>query len=265
MNKMKLRNEKGQSLIIIAFGIITLIAFIGLAVDLGIAYVERIRIRRAADAAALAAAAELPLEGAAHIRALEFLEENDYGCGLQVGANAASYQCTLTDTVRVEIDNNYFSGPLAEDAERIIHINTIDYRDPATPYLADSSDRIRVDLTANAPVYFMRVLNFVDVPVKGSATAENINHLDVALVFDNSGSMEFDTLCYGCWRPKTGVAYPDGSFYPLPWDGDLDGTPDHCEGSSAYTYDGKKYILIEAEEYGFATNTYNREIGRAHV
>ncbi len=258
MNKIKLRNEKGQSLIIIAFGIITLIAFVGLAVDLGIAYVERIRIRRAADAAALAGAAELPLEEAAHIRALEFLEENDYGCGLKVGANASSYQCTLTDTVRVEIDNNYFSGPLAEDAERIIHINTIDYRDPTTPYLADSSDRIRVDLTAKAPVYFMRVLNFVDVPVKGSATAENINHLDIALVFDVSGSMEFDTLCYGCWRPKSGAAYPDGNFYPLPWDGDLDGTPDHCEGSSAYTYDGKKYILIEAEEYGENSTSYNR-------
>jgi len=260
MAKINIKKEKGQSLIIVAFGIITLVGFVGLAVDLGSSYVERIRIRRAADAAALAAAAELPLEEVSHIRALEFLEENNYGCGLEVNAAASGYHCTQNDTVRVEIDNNYLSGPAEDDAERIIRINTIDYRDPDNPYLPDSADRIRVEITSDASVFFMRVFGFLNVPVSASATAENINHLDVALVFDDSGSMEFDTLCYGCWRPSSSTSYPDGNFYPLPWDGDLDGQPDHCEGNSAYSYDGKKYIIIEAEEYSYTNNSYSRDL-----
>jgi uncharacterized membrane protein len=77
--------ERGQSLIIGAFAIIALIGMVGLAVDVGLVYVERIRVRRAADAAALAAAADLPLEQAAHVRALEYLEENSYPCGLTFG------------------------------------------------------------------------------------------------------------------------------------------------------------------------------------
>ncbi|RLC90188.1 MAG: hypothetical protein DRI37_02090, partial [Chloroflexi bacterium] len=129
MNSIKIRGEKGQSLILVAFAILTLLAFVGLAVDLGLAYVERIRVRRAADAAALAAAAELPLEDAAHIRALEYLEDNDYGCDLQVSAAAATFSCNDTSTVRLEINGNYISGPAEDDATRTVRLNTVDFRD----------------------------------------------------------------------------------------------------------------------------------------
>jgi len=46
-------NESGQSLILIAFSIFALLGFVGLAIDLGLSYVDRVRARRAADAAAL--------------------------------------------------------------------------------------------------------------------------------------------------------------------------------------------------------------------
>ena len=39
---------------------------------------------------------------------------------------------------------------------------------------------------------------------------------DVVLVLDQSGSMEFHTLCYGCWGPVSGVDYPGGNIYSLP-------------------------------------------------
>jgi Flp pilus assembly protein TadG len=70
--------QHGQSIILVAVGVFTLLAFVGLAVDLGIYYSERVKIVRAVDAAALAAAPELPLESAAHTRALEFLRDNGY-------------------------------------------------------------------------------------------------------------------------------------------------------------------------------------------
>ena len=43
------REEQGQSLIVIILAFIGLLAFVGLAIDLGLVYVERIRVAQAAD------------------------------------------------------------------------------------------------------------------------------------------------------------------------------------------------------------------------
>ncbi len=250
---MKKRRERGQSLILVAFGIFTLMAFVGLGVDLGLVYVERVRAQRAADAAALAAAAELPLETAAQLRALEYLAENDYDCGL-VPTTDITRACT-DPNVRFELNvgtpEQFIFGPSADAAERIIRINT------AAPEYRDMG-RIHVEVTQKAPIFFMRLLGFDTIPVTGAATAENIKNLDVVLVFDKSGSMEFDTLCYGCWTPNSSKEYPDGNFWPLPWGGPPDGPPTHCSGNSPYVYSGKYYIVIEAEEYSWLSNPYNR-------
>ncbi len=251
MYRRTLKREDGQSLIVVGFAIITLFGFVGLAVDLGIAYVERVRVRRAADAAALAAASELPLEGTAHLRALELLEENNYGCDLvPVGSD---YQCSNAN-VRLEINGNHIWGPEPDLAEKVIKLNTIDYRDEGK---ANTSSKIRVELTSDAPVYFMRIFDFFNVPVLGRAVAENINNIDVAIIFDKSGSMEFDTLCYGCWT-KEGE-YPGGRVHPLSWGPDPAGTATQCSGNGALEYDGHTYYIIEAEEYSSSNASYNRE------
>ncbi|MBN1247316.1 MAG: VWA domain-containing protein [Anaerolineae bacterium] len=258
--------KRGQSLVIVAFGIITLVAFVGLAVDLGLVYVERIRVRRAADAAALAAAADLPLEAAAHLRALAYLEENNYPCGLtsDFSGGSFSYACSNPEA-RVEVNpgyaQHYTTGPSAGEAARIIHIDTISYRDDVNQ--SDSANLIEVEVTSRVPLYFMRLIGFDSVPVIGRAVGENINNLDVVLVFDKSGSMEFDTLCYGCWTEETGMTYPEGDRWPLPWsDSDSDGNPDHCEGGGGdtWTYSSREYIVIEAEEYSYNSVPYNRDL-----
>lgn len=259
----KARSEKGQSLILLAFGIFALIGFVGLAVDVGVTYVERVRVRRAADAAALAAASELPLEGAAQVRALEYLDDNGYPCGLQVQASGATLTYSCNDpTVRVEINagysGSYVTGPAEDDASHVIRINTIAYRDDQ--YLDNSANRIEVIVQQRASLFFMRVFGFNTTQVTGRAVGENINNLDVVLVYDNSGSMEFDTLCYGCWTPQTGVAYPGGQRWPLPWKGPADGPPAHCAGSgSPITRNGYQYRIVEAEEYGSTNVPYNRD------
>jgi hypothetical protein len=245
--------ERGQSLILVAFGIFALLGFVGLAVDVGISYVDRVRVRRAADAAALAAASELPLEAAAQVRALEYLEANGYPCGLvvqNVGENLV-YSCNDPGT-QVEVNagypGSYVSGPGAEAAQRVIRINTIAYRDDV--FAADTANRVEVNVQQRSPVFFMRIFGYDTISVNGRAVGENINNLDVTLVFDVSGSMEFDTLCYGCWTPISGQIYPEGARWPLPWNGPANGPPAHCSGSgSPLTYSGRTYIIIEAEEY----------------
>ncbi len=255
--------QKGQSLIIVALGIITFIGFVGLAIDVGNTYVDRVRARRAADAAALAAASELPLEAAALVRALQYLDANGYSCGLEVNnvGGALVYNCTDPET-RIEINagypGSYIAGPEANAALQVIRINTIPFRDDV--FQDNSSNRIEVSVQQQSPVYFMRVFGYRTLSVVGRAVAENINNLDVVLVYDNSGSMEFDTLCYGCWTPKTGTVYPDGNRWVLPWNGPANGPPGHCTGGEAsISRSGYKYIIIEAEEYSATNIPYNRE------
>jgi Flp pilus assembly protein TadG len=71
-------HQGGQSLVIITFAFIGILAFVGLAIDLGWVYVARVRVAQAADAAALAGASELPLEAPAQLRALVYLQENGF-------------------------------------------------------------------------------------------------------------------------------------------------------------------------------------------
>jgi Flp pilus assembly protein TadG len=51
-------NQKGQVLVLVALMFLILIAFIGLAVDVGVVFVGYARLRRAVDSAALSAAGQ---------------------------------------------------------------------------------------------------------------------------------------------------------------------------------------------------------------
>ena len=73
-----LRDQSGQSLVILAFAFLGLIAMLGLALDLGLVYIERVRIKRAVDAATLAGVVELRFEEDSFSRALEYLDLNGY-------------------------------------------------------------------------------------------------------------------------------------------------------------------------------------------
>lgn len=238
--------QRGQVLIIVILSIFGLLVTVGLGVDLGLYYIERVRVTRAADAAVLAAAAELPLEEAAQMRALEFLMENGYDFG--------------DATTRLVINDGYVSGPEEGSAKTIIELDTASFRDLDLPpeQQLNSAYRIQVRITRRVPVMFLQFIGFRTLPAYASATAENINNLDIVIVFDRSGSMEFDTLCYGCWRPVGGVPYPGGNLYPLPWRGPADGPPEHCGATQYYTSGGYRYYFIEAEEYSRLSNPYER-------
>jgi hypothetical protein len=73
-----LEKQSGQSLIILAFAFLGLIAMLGLALDLGLVYIERVRIKRSVDAATLAGVVELPYEQQSFDRAIEYLALNGY-------------------------------------------------------------------------------------------------------------------------------------------------------------------------------------------
>ena len=216
-----IQDESGQSLIVVVFAIITLIAIIGLGVDLGVVYAERVRLARAMDAAALAGAQELPSEEAAHRRALEYLQKNGY---------SAEGACVET------LGSSLGSCP-SPDADTVIIIDTQQFRSAGE---ANTANRINVRAEQQVPLNFVRVIGFDTIPVEASATAENIENLDIAIVYDRSGSMQEDTRCYGCWE-QVGD-YPSGTTYPLPF-------ADHCDPSDPLSYQGYSYVSIEAEHF----------------
>jgi hypothetical protein len=182
-------HQRGQSLIIVAFLIIALLAAVGLAVDLGLMYVERVRIGRAVDAAALAGAQELPDTTAAHDRMLDYLRLNGY----EEGDEGFSFG---------------FDFP----------------REPECPPAPADCARYHlvVSATQEVSLTFMRVLGFQTVDVSASAVGENANRLDIAIVLDVSGSMDDDTcttagISNGCdyswWTAYDEIIFEDFEDY----------------------------------------------------
>jgi Mg-chelatase subunit ChlD len=250
MEKVEARErtaERGQSIILLAMAFVAFLIVVGLAIDLGLVYVERVRLDRAADAAALGAVPELPHEEAAFIRALMFLSDNGYDA-----ANSAIY-----------FNEEWQDWSLSpEEAKITLRINTADYLDlddHGNP-IHNTARRVRVEGTQLVPMHFMKFAGqqFSDVPVTGKAVAENVQNLDVVVAFDRSGSMQFDTICFGCWevadkkgydysRWSPGEEYPGGVRHPLPYPNEL--CSGYGPGDMYYTYEGHEYIIIEAEHY----------------
>ena len=244
--------QRGQVLIIVAMGIFALLILVGLAVDLGLYFIERVRIARAVDAATLAAAYELPFEDAARLQALDYLRQNGYDVN---EPETALY-----------VDGSLVASSSSGVTETAIYLDTAMFQE--TPGDTTTAYRIQVRVTQVVPVIFLRFAGFDNLQCAASSVAENINNLDVVIVFDKSGSMEFNTLCYGCWKKTTGVDYPGGNIYPLPWGGAADwdagdsNPPTHCGPTQYLSSGGYDYYFIEAEEYSYNSNPYSKDVQR---
>lgn len=74
----RMKSELGQSIIIIALGMVVLLAFVGMAIDVGLLYGLRVQLFRSVDAAALAGVIELPDLELAEARARQFIRLNGF-------------------------------------------------------------------------------------------------------------------------------------------------------------------------------------------
>ncbi|MCA9919263.1 MAG: Tad domain-containing protein, partial [Anaerolineales bacterium] len=77
--------EKGQSIVLIALMMVAIIAFVGIAIDVGFIFARGSQLQSAIDSAALAGVVELsgwtpgnlPLENAARTKSAQFLNANN--------------------------------------------------------------------------------------------------------------------------------------------------------------------------------------------
>ncbi|MFZ5818282.1 MAG: pilus assembly protein TadG-related protein [Chloroflexota bacterium] len=170
------RSERGQVLVVVTIAMLVLVAFVGLTADVGLLYIEHGKLRRAVDAAALAASSEfrkgytyptghLNLENAAR----EFLKLNGY----DPDDEDRPY------TPRVE---TCVSAEAAGD-EAVKDILNCD--GPTKRKL------VWVEASTTMETSFLKVIGIQEVPLRAQAVSEAAS-LDVVLAIDTSESMTWD-------------------------------------------------------------------------
>jgi hypothetical protein len=186
---MRDKLQRGQALILIALAFVGLAGFLGLAVDGGILYSNIGHLRKAVDAAALAAANQFregltvnQLESSAK----EFLDLNNLS-----SATAQILVCQESidqDTVPPYGPNNDSSLCLCEDP-------SLTFGDPGCTSYEQLDNRKLVKVVASLPVEFafLPIIGFDSVDIHAEAVSETAA-LDLILVLDTSPSMAYD-LC----------------------------------------------------------------------
>jgi Flp pilus assembly protein TadG len=158
-----LSDESGQALILVALTFVVLLGFAGLTVDVGRAYFTQRELQKAADAAALAGALELPDPVAAQAIAQQY--------GASGGdKNEASL---VKDSV------------MAVTTRCVTSLGCVPSRGVTTNVIA-------VTETADVPTYFARIFGVDEFTVNAKATACSpcsAKPLDIVLVLDRTGSM----------------------------------------------------------------------------
>jgi Flp pilus assembly protein TadG len=155
ITRIPARYQKGQVLIIVTLAIVGIVAIVGLALDVGITFVEYARLRRAVDAAALAAALQY-----------------------RIGA-------TTSDLDRSAVEFLVLNGVNDPSA-------TVDTC-ATLPSLCTTPSRKLVQVVAHATAHlaFLPVIGISTVPLDALAQSEAAS-VDVVLVIDTSESMTFD-------------------------------------------------------------------------
>ena len=173
------KSQRGQILIIVVFAIIGLVAIVGLVVDTGLVFIGNGKLRRAVDAAALAAASEYrkdPNPSKLSAAALEFLKLNNIE-----DPNASVWVCN-PDPAYVQF---YDSTLCTTPARRRL---------------------VKVNATSTVSLAFLPVIGIRTVTLNATATSEAAS-LDIVLAMDVSESMTFDSPQYNLMRDPAQCNY----------------------------------------------------------
>jgi Flp pilus assembly protein TadG len=160
--KVNERLERGQVLVIVTLSVIVLTAIVGLAVDTGLLYLNHGKLRRAVDAAALAATSQFREgydEDQMSAAAMEFLVLN--------GVNDPV--ATVQTSIPCEVNPSYDPDLCTEPPRKLV----------------------RVRASSVVDLAFLSVIGIHQTTVSASAISEAAS-MDVVFVIDTSESMAFD-------------------------------------------------------------------------
>lgn len=215
------KGQTGQSLVILAIGFLALLGFVGIVTDVSVLFIRYSTMRRAIDAAAIAAAGQMRrvadedgdafAQGEAtsvanlNLAARQFIEV--YG----LNPKSVIVETCRAQQVARDLDGNALDGSgvrLFDDSGNVVSTDTeliARYRQLCT---SDELKLVRVTAQIDAPTVFLRLLGYPTVTLTESAISQTAV-IDVVMIFDVSESMLNETS-YEDWdtlTPKQGVRY----------------------------------------------------------
>lgn len=186
------RSQRGQSIVLLALAFLALIAFVGLVTDVAMMFVRYASLRRAVDAAAIAAAGQIR-------------EGTDYAEVTMAAEQYIQLHGLDPDTVLVETcETDIYQwreglGPWEDDPHPEEYVvkdgNTILV--PVGEQMGENTELcnwenprklVRVSAQITSPTSFLRLFGFDDFTLEATSLSETAV-LDVALVIDTSESM----------------------------------------------------------------------------
>lgn len=240
----RLRNsEAGQSILLLALGFIALAAFVGLVTDISIMFVRFATLRRAVDAAAIAASGQIR-EGTDYSTVALSARQYITLHGLQ--PHRVWVETCETDIAEWREDNPAPS-PLPANYSIADHMPETELCDWDRP-----RKLVRVTAQIDSETTFLRLIGINDFVITSSATSETAA-LDIVLVLDTSDSMAKDTRVddfefwgmrdyqvtndAGNWAASFQYDNPAGPRVPY-WCGDATPTveDDNADGPDPDTY-----------------------------
>ncbi len=239
---LRKKGQTGQSLVILAIGFLALLGFVGIVTDVSVLFIRYSTMRRAVDAAAIAAAGQMRrvpdtqlitdpsdpgypgiADGQAtsvanlNLAARQFIEV--YGLNPK---NVVVETCRAQD-IALDADGNPLDAngnPLFVDdgtGKQVPNTGQIPGTPAADPdtlkryqelCTSDELKLVRVTAQIDSPTIFLRLLGFPTVTLTESAISQTAV-LDVVMIFDVSESMLNETT-YSDWdtlTPPQGVRY----------------------------------------------------------
>lgn len=162
---MKRKNETGQALVFAAVGLVVLLGFVGLGVDMGTLRYEKRLQQTAADAAAIAGASNLGYSG------------------IQTGAQTASSQNGFTDNT----GGGACAPPPTSLAVGSITVTLCNA--PITgPHTGDNK-YVEAYVSAGQPTYFMKIFGISSETITARAVATNYSGAGGSTTGDRTGCL----------------------------------------------------------------------------
>jgi Flp pilus assembly protein TadG len=149
--------RRGVALILLAIVLVAVVGFVGLAIDLGVAYFLKAHLSQAADAASLAGARSLSR-------------------GADISTQTASAQAVATNFFNANFPNGFWGSTTSLTTPAVTENNTTKIR------------YVTINATARIPLYFLRVFGVPTLTIGTSAQAAR-RDANIMLVLDRSGSM----------------------------------------------------------------------------
>lgn len=175
--KIASRTESGQALMILAISFVALLAFIGLVTDAGSLYITHTQLKRAVDAAAVAAANNVKITSPGE----------PYSVRKQKVTEAAREMLALHNITDISLLEVYLCDDTTKPADF----------DAMCPDTGDSPRKLAyVRAVQEAPIFFLHIFGLENMPIATNAVGEAAT-VDLVLVIDTSESMASDIDCGG--------------------------------------------------------------------